>query len=73
MNDEQPDGKSLSLRDLVAIAIANYGDFETNPELANAEQLVRVFIEIAPEPYIVPLNSLAGSTPHAYYEPMNPE
>jgi hypothetical protein len=71
MNSEQPDVGSLNLHDLVVDAKAHFGDFETNPELAIAEQLIRQFIEIAPEPYVVPLNSLAGATPQTYYEPKN--
>jgi len=68
MDSNQPKVTSLNLHDLVVSTMELYADHELNPDLVNAERLANEFVEVAPEPYIVPLNSLAGATPSVFYE-----
>lgn len=73
MDNDQPKVPSTTLHDLVAAAKELYADHEHNPDLEHAERLANEFVEVVPEPYIVPLNALAGGTPSVFYESRRPK
>lgn len=70
MNCDNHKAASLVLHDLVVATRELYADHEPtpDPDLENAERLADEFVEVVPEPYYVPLNSLAGATPSTFYE-----